>query len=357
MNKHIFWKSLFLITLVSFSSSITADQSLIFKGDLRLRLQNDWQSNDNRLRERFNFRFGAKKELSKQTDINFGLATGDTDSRSTNQTYDNSFETVDIRLDYAYLKHNYSNSIEFTLGKMKNPVWTPSDLLWDSDINPNGIHLNYATQGYKNLNINTALFIIDENNNSTDKDPVLAVVQPQYTWDLNRQTTIKNALSIYLTKDVKGAAFGSQSAGTNTGATTGLNDEFYPITLSSQVSLANMYGLELIQPFGELVLNTNCDSNNRGGIIGIKLGNKKVNSRSAWQTKVSYRYLESDAWLDILPDSDAYGGATDRKGFEIILDYGLSKYSKLTLDYYAMNKISNTVSTDYLVQLDLNIKF
>ena len=56
-------------------------------------------------RARIRFRLGAETKVNDQTKVLFGLATGGTDPRSTNQTLENSFELKDIRLDYVYAEY------------------------------------------------------------------------------------------------------------------------------------------------------------------------------------------------------------------------------------------------------------
>ena len=353
MIKKIFKHAIISTLIISFPSILQAENDLKFKGDLRLRTQYETQGEDSRLRERIRFRLGASKELSEQTTVKFGFATGSDDLRSTNQTFDNTFETPDIRFDYAYIDQKLSNQLSLRAGKMKNPIWKPSDLLWDSDINPNGVSFQYKKAHY---NITSALLILEENVNSTNKDPIMAVIQPQIKWNLTPAIQIKNAIGLYLTQHVKGVSL-NHTAETNTGATTALPNEFAPIVLSAQADLTDQLGLELLRPFGELVINNNADSNNRGGLIGLTVGNKKVKQFGSWQSKIIYRYIEADAWLDMLPDSDAYGGATNTKGLELILKYGLSKNISVVLDYYMMDVIDGTSNSQSLAQLDFNVKF
>jgi hypothetical protein len=70
-----------------------------------------------------------------------------------------------------------------------------------------------------------------------------------------------------------------------------------------------------------------------------------------------YTRLEKDAFLDTFPDSDRLGGRTDVKGFEFILDYGLSPNVYLTLDYYRFDRIAAISDQEDLLQTDLNFKF
>ena len=83
---------------------------------------------------------------------------------------------------------------------------------------------------------------------------------------------------------------------------------------------------------------------------------KKVKKKGQWNAKVLYRFLEKNATLDSLPDSDAYSGDTGVKGLELIVDLGIDESSKLGLDIYLMEDIQTT-EKQTLIQLDYKIKF
>ena len=324
------------------------------KGDIRLRTQVEDKKNDSnerRTRQRIRFRLKGKAEVTDQTQVKFGFATGSTDQRSTNETLDNSFETPDIRLDYAFVSHKVTDGLTVFGGKMKNPLWTPSDLLWDSDINPDGaaFRYNHDMDSFE-LILNTGAFVLAEIKNGSD--PSLFVIQPIAKMMIG-DIKATGGLGLYFTKNVKGNTL-DNSDGNNT-----VDKEFMPVVLSGQLDIHDTFGLELIRPFGEIVYNTNSPASDaeKGGIAGVKFGNKKVKGFGTWQVKASYRYLQSDAWLDILPDSDAYGGTTNSKGFEVAVKYGLTKAVAVGLDVYAMDKISGNSQKQTLAQLDLSVKF
>ena len=62
-------------------------------------------------------------------EIGAGLASGDSNPRSTNYLYssDGVFSTGDTWLDYAYAKHKFAASI-LTIGQQQNPFLT--NLFW-----------------------------------------------------------------------------------------------------------------------------------------------------------------------------------------------------------------------------------
>ena len=330
---------------------------IALKGDIRLRNQIEKKDgSEQQTRQRIRFRLKGKAEVTDQTQVTFGLATGSADQRSTNQTLENSFQTPDIRLDYAFVSHKMTDVLTVFGGKMKNPLWTPSDLLWDSDINPDGAAFRYSrNMGLFDLILNTGIFVLDEIENGSD--PSLFVVQPIAKMMIG-DIKATGGLGLYFTKNVKNNTDLDASDGDD-GDGNGRDKEYIPVVLSGQLDIHDQFGLELIRPFGEIVYNTNSPASNakKGGIAGVKFGHKNMNGFGTWQVKASYRYLQSDAWLDTLPDSDAYDGKTNSKGFEVVVKYGLTKAVAMGLDIYSMDVISGSSRKQTLAQLDLSVKF
>jgi hypothetical protein len=92
------------------------------------------------------YRLGVIAKLTDGWEIGGGLASGSNDQRSTNQTFDNAFSTKNINLDYGYMQYQFSNGVKAIAGEFgrKNYLWAPTDVMWDSDINPEGLLLNYT---------------------------------------------------------------------------------------------------------------------------------------------------------------------------------------------------------------------
>ncbi|RAP38991.1 hypothetical protein DID80_01270 [Candidatus Marinamargulisbacteria bacterium SCGC AAA071-K20] len=358
--------SVFTLTLLALqiaSGLIASDlnknaiDNITLKGDVRLRYQSESKQNSgDRTRNRIRFRLGGEGKLSKEASVKFGLATGGTDPRSTNQTIQDSFQTADIRLDYAYLENKLSNGLTLLGGKMKNPLYRPSDLLWDTDINPGGVAVKFKSKKESLKWFASAGYFVLDENKTNPNDPGILTVQPGLDFKLNQSTNAKVALGFFLSQNVGGLAL-DHSSGTNTGASTGIEKEFSTVALSGQVVFKNKFGLALIRPFGEIVVNTNQSENNKGAIAGLAFGDTKVKKPGTWQSKLSYRYLQTDAWLDIFPDSDAYGGATNSKGLEFTFKYGLSKATSLGLDIYSMDVNNGATNKQDLIQIDINRKF
>ncbi|MFH1214392.1 MAG: putative porin, partial [Candidatus Neomarinimicrobiota bacterium] len=99
------------------------------------------------------------------------------------------------------------------------------------------------------------------------------------------------------------------------------------------------------------------DTANSGMAFGVAFGAEKIKDKGQWQVKCIYRKLEKDAWLDFLPDSDTYGGKTDVKGSEFIVQYGLTRNVVLGLDYYSIENLRGTIKPEQLLQTDIQFKF
>jgi hypothetical protein len=102
-------------------------------------------------------------------------------------------------------------------------------------------------------------------------------------------------------------------------------------------------------------------------MTGFKFGAEKIEKWADWQLGYNYAMLGRDAILDILPDSDRYGGRTGMRSHELKFDFGLGKNTWLGLDaYYGWRLPGSFASgTDRgtqsrpasVVQVDWNVKW
>jgi hypothetical protein len=88
-------------------------------------------------RWRFRLRLGAEIALTDQWSGGFELSTQKA-SDSGNQTFENGFDKYDIFISKAFMRWDPNKAFTFIGGKFTNPFYSTS-LVWDPDINPNGI--------------------------------------------------------------------------------------------------------------------------------------------------------------------------------------------------------------------------
>ena len=334
-------------------------QKMTLTGDFRLRYEyTSREKRSDRNRGRYRLRLGVITEITDTFTLGFGLATGDSNPRSTNQTMTGSFESPDFRLDYAYLRYAPAAWLTFTGGKFKNPLWRVGDLLWDSDVRPEGVSMEMEGRMSDTLGLflTAGFWIIDEESGDGN-DPVMFVLQPGMKLSLSDRTFFKTAVSYYGFSNVDGADL-DHSMNTNTRELGVLKHDYDALVFTGELGMVHPFdtALPYLAFFAEYVNNVEVSNEDDGYMLGVKFGEKKVRTKGQWQFKYNYRRLETDAWLDVWPDSDAYGG-TDARGHEFIFIYGLCRDINFALDYYRMENIQGRHRSEDLLQVDLNVNF
>jgi hypothetical protein len=331
-----------------------------FSGDLRLRYQHDDRDGESeRDRGRYRARLNVTAQVVEQIKVIIGLASGSDDPRSTNETFDDSFSSKGVNIDLAYAEYTPVKWAEILGGKMKNPLWTPSDLLWDSDIRPEGGAggLTYKLMPDMTVFFTVAGFVLDED--SGGSDPFMIPVQGGIEAKLANRFDVKLALTYYEFIDVQNHVL-DFSAESNTLTPDGvLQFDYNVFSVSGEVGfdlklLGNL--IPYVTVFGDYVVNFDPNDDDQGYLVGIEVGHKKISTPGQWQFTYQYRRLERDAWLDILPDSDFFGGATNAEGHEIIAVVGVYKNVSLGIDYYHTEEIEGDTEED-VFQFDVSFSF
>ncbi len=330
------------------------------KGDFRFRYESkdkDGDSEDRRERLRFRLRIGVVTDVNEQWKAGFGLATGSNDPRSTNQTLDDTSSSKDVRIDYAYAQYTHSEWLTALGGKFKNPLWRPKDLMWDSDIRPEGLAapLEFDLRSDLQLFITPAFFVLDEIE-STKDDPYMYVTQAGIGWKITDQVSLRVAAAYYEFENLKGNSFTRGSGSNSTDADGKLLHDYDSINLDAEVGVKLDALVPYLAVFGQYV-NADASDDDMGYLIGLKFGDKKVKEFGQWGFKYNYRHLERDAWPDFLPDSDFYGGETNAKGHEFELQFGLAKHVTFGIDYYLTENIDGPKAEEDVLQLDLFLKW
>jgi hypothetical protein len=361
-------------------------QNISLKGDLRLRLQNDWAASaaNTRTRERLRLRLGFDTRVVENLKAGFGLATGsekllsgtvsdgtvasgkvtgqtatggsiiDAEPTSTNHTFSNGFAKAMLMVDYAFLEYTPVSWLKVTGGKMKSgtPSWQASDLKWDTDINPDGIAVNLSKDfGNVNVFLNGAWLIFNELNSATLNNPDAYVGQPGVNVKIGDKYNVKAAVAF---EDLN-------VNGKNTGYYGTPAFDYICMNPSVELSAKELVGPFSMAIFSDMISNSDSKptSDKNGSSYGLRFGNEKVQEFGNWQIVYMARRIETNAWLNTLGDSDAFGGANNSSGYEAILAYGLTKSATLNIDYYSMDKIVGATATTpkSLIQFDVVYKF
>lgn len=150
--------------LVATLAPAAAKPRLAVSGDLRLRTQGDYSDRArDRLSGQLRGRLGATYAASDHLTIGARLVTGDPDDpNSTDVQLSNFDDDLQVSLDQAYMQLNLGE-LKIYGGKMPQP-FTRTDLVWDGDVNPQGLGAVYrhALADGAAFRANGLFFIVDE---------------------------------------------------------------------------------------------------------------------------------------------------------------------------------------------------
>jgi hypothetical protein len=143
----------------------SAASRLQITGDLRLREQGDYSDSDGKDRNstQLRGRLGAVFALNDRLTLGARLVTGDADDpNSTDVQLSNFDDDLQVSLDLAYAQLNFGN-LKVTGGKIPQP-FTRTDLVWDGDVNPQGLGATYrhALANGAAIRANGLYFTLDE---------------------------------------------------------------------------------------------------------------------------------------------------------------------------------------------------
>lgn len=345
-----------------------ADQ-VTLKGDFRLRHESiEQDGKEDRDRQRIRARAGLEAKPSSDVTVGIRLATSqDGDPVSSNQTLGEGFSRKDVYLDLGYLDWHPETVEGLSLigGKMENPFAMVGDLVWDGDLNPEGLALKQKLGGDGlDFLLNAGAFSVEERSATTD-DATLLGGQVAAKFKSDAVHGIVGA-GYYYYDNLKGFSpvvdpldgFGNSIVETVDPVTEEVTAAAYA-TGFELVDLIAEVGGDIGVPaaaYGNFVQNQDADEDDTGFMIGLKLG--KTKEPGSVDFNYNYRELEANAVLGAFSDSDFIGGGTDGKGHKVAVGVQLTKVLKGQVTYF-MDEIGlEGDSRDYdRLQIDVAGKF
>ena len=94
-----------------------------------------------------------------------------------------------------------------------------------------------------------------------------------------------------------------------------------------------------------------------GYLVQITFGHQQLEKMWDWNFTIGYRYLESDAVLDALTDSDFYPGGTNAKMYTLAGNVALDRNLWFDGKFYSATQISGPPFTANTLLVDINAKF
>lgn len=364
----------------------------------------------NRLRLRA--RLGMLAKITESWNAGIRLSTGSsTDRVSTNQSLGQDWNKYTVLFDRAYLKFDPVEWLSVVGGRIPNP-WFSTDLVWDEDLNFEGIAAtlkpSFANNTVKPF-LTAGVFPLKEDSPPSSNGRWVRGVQGGTQWDISSSTRLKVGLGYYDYRDVEGrveplntepgglapsAAYGQYEYGSrlrqkgNTlfrtnalsdlaGANIwGLASRFRPINLTASLDLAHFDPVHVILTAdwvkntafdrGEILRRTGfaiADGHDYGYQYKLTVGMPQVKEARDWQVYAAYRWLGSDAVVDAFTDSDFGLGGTNLKGYILGAQFGLDRNAVLGLRWMSADAIdsfslnpAHRYSVD-VFQADVNLRF
>jgi putative porin len=304
-------------------------KDLSFFGDLRLRYEAQMRESRNmngkdRHRGRFRLRFGFKKLfMDKQMEVGFRLASSDTGGpTSTNQTLDTAFTEKLVWIDRAYAMFTPKDMQNLVVvgGKFANPFFH-TDMVWDSDVCPEGIAAVYKpeVEGFTPF-ITGGYLIVDEDNRTAAASHDTVVWALQVGSDLDVVEGVKwTTAGTYYLYDFHRGTTGAGFLG------AGTVDDWHVVNLTSKFGFelmempASLY-VDLAHNCGESDPTPRIDDHHNAYAVGLNVGqNKKEGDVSAGY---KYAYIGATA-VPALNDADF--GFNNTRGHSVCATYSLAE--------------------------------
>ena len=386
------------------------DQRLRFSGDIRLRYEKDGfdqnnadfaqPSNPTQLMnskldsERFKYRVrvGVEAAVNEQVNAVIRLSTGSTSNPvSTNATIGDFMNKDSVLFDQAYVRWQPWKGLTLYGGRMPSP-WFSSDLVWDNDVNFEGLAMNARTSNPESWSpfLTTGAFPLQQND-FTERGKWLLAGQTGVEKKNKKGVSTKIGVAYYNFKNVtgilndplspgatdwtaplfqqKGNTLFNISADPNS-IKTAPASEFKEVNIIGTLDLGFWDPVHIIL-LGDYVKNigfkkadvaertSNPDPAKEieGYQYGLAIGHPSTNAPGQWQMYFYKKRLEADAVLDAFTDSDFHLGGTNAKGWILGTDVGVSKNMWLALKWMSADEISGPPLAIDVLQVDLNARF
>ncbi|MGY2443555.1 putative porin [Pseudomonas sp. SDO52101_S400] len=359
--------------LSSFDQKLAWAAKTQFKGDVRFRqetVKNDGVPNaKDQDRQRIRARLGAYTEINPQVDTGIRIATGSSDdARSTNQDLNNYFDKKQIWLDQGYVDYHPDaiKNLHLIAGKMNQPWVSMGDIIWDSDINPEGLAVTYKypLNGSAELFGSAGHYTLKDN---VDGEGVQFKHDLRlYAGQLGGRFALTDSLKLTLGGSIYSYDNDKDSACPTTGTVTAPcalavngnspNETFKLYEGFGQLDIANLP--VPLSIYGQYV-NNNDASNDQdtGWLAGVKT---KV---YGFGIDYNYRDVQRNAVVGAFTDSDFANGYTGSRGSKLKVSYELDKNFTLGATYFMANSdytnasLKKTDSDINTLQLDAEAKF
>ena len=352
------------------TKDVKKEKKLKLSADVRFRAEMDRDSKKSdgsmradRDRLRYRARFGASYALNSNFEFGMRIRTGNpANQQSPHVTIGKGFDSDQFSIDKAYIKVKSKNGLWAWAGKNSMPFWEQNELLWDGDVNPEGLSFGGKFKLGENSKLVPVLgyYILDQNKvTQTDGTTTqkfgdasnMKLVQLKFCNKFgDNKLTISSGLVAANLKDVDPAT-----------------DDFkYSIWATSaqfKLKAGLTFGLDYFSNLADYkdVLSPEFEDQKTGYDASVKYAKGKFGAA------VTYAAIQKYAVVDMFAQDDwmRWGNSdmtrsSNFKGFELNFKYKFTKKFNTTLRFWNVEGIEKTgtdLETGTRVRLDFNMKF
>lgn len=341
-------------------------------GDMRVRQETVDVQDDpdygrgNRDRQRVRARLSAISQVNPEVEAGLQIATGNSnDQRSTNQDLNTNFTKKSVWFDQAYINYHpvAVPGLKAFAGKFKQPWMSFGDIVWDSDINPEGFAAQYTKKMGTNTLFGSAGYYtiwdgVNQEGYEYSDDLGMYQVQLGAAFDAGDSARLTLGGSLYDFNDEKYATIYKTNFSTNGNTTDkfGIWEVFAQLDVIGLPLPLSIYGQYEQNYESEDYLSATDGDQDTGYLIGLRT--------NLWGVSVDYNYrdVESNAVVGAFTDSDFAAGYTNSWGHKLKLKYDILKNFSIGATYYMAESDAASFykyeDTDVdTLQLDLEAKF
>jgi hypothetical protein len=341
---------------------------------------------DNRLRVRA--RFGFDATVGDTVTVGMRLATGGVGAGSNpgseNQTLGNYETRSTLGFDRAYLAYHPESWLTLSGGRVGNPFFRPTTLIWANDVSLEGLVANVNPQLGPHWGLFTTVgaFPILQNDptpTSSAKSKWLYAYQTGFDWRIAREATWRLAAALYDYRHIEGipnpsivsTAYSATAApfrqtgntvfdinglldtyqGSDANLLYGLASKFHEANLSTSVDLGFVGPTHVIID-ADWVRNFGFDESEieqrtgfavarqvKGWQTRVTVGYPSMAQKWSWQAWLGYRYAQRDSTVDAFTDQDFHLGGTDAKGYFVGASFAFEKNSAINFRWFSAKQI------------------
>lgn len=291
-------------------SEVSWADRLSLGGDFRYRyLNQDFPVTGTRKTHLIRVRLDLAAHVDSEWSVLGRLSTGGEDPRAPLQPLGDGTARKPIRIDRAYLEYKPGQVAGLSLagGKMAPPWISVGALVWDDDINPEGVSARYQF-GFEPLEfvLQSGAFVVEQE--GAGPQTSLYTAQAAAKWSTPDKHYVMAGAGAYLYDKLEGN--GPLHSGQFWGNTTrNLGTEESPDLVYAggfeEVEGFAEAGLELYFPvkvFGQYVVNPEAEDDNTAWLVGGGIG--RLKAVRSMDLTYSYRQMERDAIVGAFMDSD-----------------------------------------------------